>query len=87
MSRGIGYYIAFPSQGPAIFWLSFQKIVEATLWVGRGSEKEHETVGGGGKATTFERMTWPRAQHKPIKNKWVPDDKSNSTNFDPQSAS
>jgi len=50
MSRRIGYYIVFPSQGPAIFWLSFQKIVEGTLWTGRSLEKEHEIVGavGGG---------------------------------------
>ena len=31
LSRGIGYYTVFPSQGPAIFWLSLQKIVGATL--------------------------------------------------------
>ena len=30
ISRGVGYYTVFPSQGPAIFWLSLQKIVEAT---------------------------------------------------------
>ena len=31
MSRGIGYYVVFPSHGPGIFWLSLQKIVESTL--------------------------------------------------------
>ena len=31
ISRGIGYYIVFPSQGPAIFWLSLKKIVKVTL--------------------------------------------------------
>ena len=54
ISRGIGYYIVFPSQGPANFWLSLQKNVEATLWAQTG--KEHET-GGKGAGPTFERMT------------------------------
>ena len=32
ISREIGCYTAFLSQRPAIFWLSHQKTVEATLW-------------------------------------------------------
>ena len=39
LSRRIGYYIVLPSQGPAIFWLSLQKIVEATLWAWKGLRK------------------------------------------------
>ena len=35
------YSISLPRA--TIFWLSFQKIVEATLWAQRGSGKEHET--------------------------------------------
>ena len=47
ISREIGYYAVFPSQWPAIFWLSLQKNVEATLWARQGSGKEHETGGKG----------------------------------------
>ena len=47
LSRGIEYYKVFPSQGPAIFWLSLQKIVEAILWAWMGLRKEHETGGKG----------------------------------------
>ena len=47
ISRGIGYYTVFPSHGPALFWLSLQKIVEARLWVHMGVRKEHETGGKG----------------------------------------
>ena len=39
ISRGIGYYTAFLSHRPAIFWLSDQKIVEATLWAQTGLKK------------------------------------------------
>ena len=38
-SRGIGYFTVFPSQGPDIFWLSLQMIVEATLWAWTGLRK------------------------------------------------
>ena len=31
ISKGAGYYTIFPSPGPAVFWLSLQKIVEATF--------------------------------------------------------
>ena len=47
MSRGIGYYMVFPSQEPAIFWLSLKKIVEVILWVWTGLRKEYETGGKG----------------------------------------
>ena len=43
MSRRIGYYTVFPSQGPAIFWLSLQKLQRQHCGPGRGSGKEHET--------------------------------------------
>ena len=39
ISRGIGHYTVFPSQGPTIFWLSLQNIVEATLWAQIGLRK------------------------------------------------
>ena len=49
----MGYYTAFLSQKLAIFWLSLQKMVEATLLgSGRGSGKEE----GRGQGTPFERM-------------------------------
>ena len=47
LSRGIEYYTVFLSKRPAIFWLSFQKIVEAALWAQMGLRKEHETGGKG----------------------------------------
>ena len=37
--KGIGYYTVFPFPGPAIFWLSLQKIVEATMWAQAGLRK------------------------------------------------
>ena len=43
ISRDIGYYTVFPSQGPAVFWLSIQKIAEATLWVLMGLRKRAGT--------------------------------------------
>ena len=48
------YSISLPRA--TIFWLSFQKIVEAALWAQRGSGKEHET-GAKGAGHIFERMT------------------------------
>ena len=58
MSRRIGYYTVFPSQGPAIIWLSLQKIVEATLWVGLGRAHEKSMKKEGrGQGKTSERMT------------------------------
>ena len=45
--RGSGYYTVFPFQGPDIFWLSLQKIIEARFWAWTGSGKEHETGGKG----------------------------------------
>ena len=53
ISRGIGFYTVFPSQGLAIFWLTIQKIVEATLWARMKEE-------GRGHSTTFEIMTEPK---------------------------
>ena len=50
ISRRIEYYTIFPSQGPAIFWLSLQKIVEATLWTWTGLRKGAGKRGEGGKA-------------------------------------
>ena len=47
----------FPSQGPAIFWLSLQKIVEATLWAQTGVRGKSVKQEGRGEGTTFERMT------------------------------
>ena len=40
ISRVDGYYTVFPSQRPAIFLLSLQKIVEATLWPRQGMKQE-----------------------------------------------
>ena len=40
ISREIGYYAVFPSQWPAIFWLSLQKIVEATSTMGPDRNQE-----------------------------------------------
>jgi len=39
ISREIGYYTVFPSQGQAIFWFSLQEIIEATLWALIGLRK------------------------------------------------
>ena len=79
ISRGIGYYIVFPSQGPPIFWLSLQKIVEATLWAWTGLKKRAWNRREGGRAQLLKKWHNPRAYRKPIKIKWIKDDKSNST--------
>ena len=50
ISRGIGYYTVFPSQRPVIFWLSFQKIVKATLWAWNRLKKRAWNRKEGGRA-------------------------------------
>ena len=57
ISRGIGYYTVFPSQGPAVFWLSLQKTVKPTLWAQTLLTKEHEIgwKGGGHKFSRNDR--------------------------------
>ena len=65
----------FPSQRPAIFWLSFQKIVEATLWAQTGLRKRAWNRSKGGKAQLLKEWHSPRAYYKLIKMT----DKSNST--------
>ena len=77
--RGIRYYTVFPSQGPDIFWLYLQKIVEATLWAWTGSGKEHETESKGAGHNFWKNDKVQGRNIKPIKIKWVQDDKSNVT--------
>ena len=55
--RGIGYHTVFPSQRPAIFWLSLHEIVEATLWAQTGLRKKSVKEEGRREGTTLERMT------------------------------
>ena len=78
ISRGIGYYTVFPSQEPAIFWLSLQRIVEATLWAQKGLGKARNRREGG-RAQLLKEGYSPRAKHKLIKIKWAQDFYSNST--------
>ena len=75
ISRGIGYYTVFPPQRPAIFWLSFWKIVEATLWAQTGLRKRAWNRSKGGRAQLLKEWHNPRAYYKLIKMT----DKSNST--------
>ena len=73
ISREIAYYTVFLSQGPAIFWLSLQKIVEATLWAQKGLRKRAWNRKEGGKAQLSKEWHSPRASHELIKIKWVQD--------------
>ena len=61
ISRGIGYYTVYPSQGPAIFCLSFQKIVEATLWAWTGLRKRTWNRREGGRAQLLKERHSTRA--------------------------
>ena len=76
--EGIGYYIVFPSQGPAIFWSSLKKIVEATLWVPTGLRKRARNRNEVGRAQLLKEWHSPRAYLNWLKIKLVQDDKSNS---------
>ena len=88
ISRGSGYYTAFPPpQGQAIFWLSLQKIIEATLWVRMGLRKEHETGGKGA-----EHNFWKNDIEQGHNINWLKSNGSKMTNqiqlnLDPQSSS
>ena len=59
LSWDIGYYTIFPSQGPAIFWLFFQKIVEATLWAWMGLRKRAWNKSKGGRAQLLKEWHRP----------------------------
>ena len=74
ISRGVGYYTVFPSQGPAIFWLSWKKNAEATLWDQTGLTKRAWNRLEGGRTQLLKEWHSPKALYKP-KIKWVQDDR------------
>ena len=79
ISRGIGYYTVFASHGPAIFWLSLQKIVKAPRHRWR-SGKEHDTGAKGAVHNFWQNDIAQGHNINPLKsNGSKMADKSNST--------
>ena len=58
--EGLDIIQYFPPQGPAIFWLSLQKIVEATLWAWMGLRKRAQNRREGGRAQLLKEWCSPR---------------------------
>ena len=85
--EGVAIIQHSPPQGQAIFWLSLQKIIEATLWVRMGLRKEHE-IGGKGAGHNF----WKNDIAQGHSINWLKSNGSKVTNqiqlnLDPQSSS
>ena len=82
MSREIGYYTVFLSQGPAIFWVVPAEYCRGNIVGPDGAQKKSIKQEVRGQGTTFEKIDIAQGHNinrLKIKIRWVQDDKSNST--------